>query len=73
MNYAYKLTTHGRAMLAACMALEKPLKIVRVAFGSGKVEEDVDLADVHELLSYISDGAVADRQHKDDRLTLTIQ
>ena len=49
MNYAYKLTTHGRAMLAACMALEKPLKIVRVAFGGGKVEEDVDLADVHEL------------------------
>ena len=49
-EYAYKPTTHGRAVMAACLALEKPFKITRVAFGSGKVEESVNLADVHQLL-----------------------
>lgn len=73
MDYAYKLTTHGRAVMAACMALEKPFHVTRVAFGSGKVSEDANLADVHELLEYVSDGAVADRSHKDDRFCLTIQ
>lgn len=73
MDYTYKPTTHGRAVMAACMALEKPLKIVRVAFGSGKVGEDINLADVHELLEYVSDGAVAERRHEDDRFYLTVQ
>lgn len=73
MDYTYKPTTHGRAVMAACMALEKPLKIVRVAFGSGKVDEDTNLADVHELLEYVSDGAVAERRHEDDRFYLTAQ
>lgn len=73
MEYRYKPTTHGRNAIAACMALEKPFKITRVAFGSGKVDEDMNLADVHELLNYVSDGAVAERRHEDDRLYLTIQ
>ena len=34
MDYAYKPTTHGRAVMAACMALEKPFHVTRVAFGS---------------------------------------
>ena len=73
MDYTYKPTTHGRAVMAACMDLEKPLKIVRVAFGSGKVAEDTNLADVHELLEYVSDGAVAERRHEEDRFFLTVQ
>lgn len=73
MEYSYKPTTHGRSVMAACMALEKPLKITRVAFGSGKVADGVNLADVHELLAYVSDGAVADRRHENDRFLLTIQ
>lgn len=73
MNYAYKPTTNGRAALAACLALEKAPKIVRVAFGNGRVEDGVDLADVHELRSYIADGAVTRRRHEGDRFYLTIQ
>ncbi len=73
MDYSYKPTTNGRNALAACMALEKAPKITRVAFGSGKAAEDVNLADVHELLSYVSEGAVADRRHEGDRFFLTLQ
>lgn len=73
MEYTYKPTTHGRSVMAACMALEKPLKITRVAFGSGKVDEEINLADVHELLEYVTDGAVAERRHEDDRFCLTVQ
>lgn len=73
MEYRYKPTTHGRNALAACMAMEKPPKITRVAFGSGKVDEDVNLADVHQLLSYVADGAVGERRHENDRVYLTIQ
>lgn len=73
MDYAYKITTHGRTVIAACMAMEKPLKITRVAFGSGRVDEDTNLADVHELLEYVSEGALAERRHENDRFYLTIQ
>lgn len=73
MNYEYKVTTHGRAVMAACMDLEKPFRIKRVAFGSGKISEDAELADVHELLEYVSDGAVAQRSHEDNRFNLTVQ
>lgn len=73
MNYIYKVTTHGRAVMAACMALEKPMKITRIAFGSGKVSEEINLADVHELLAFVSDGAITERRHEADRLFLTIQ
>ena len=73
MKQAYKPTTHGLAVMAACLALEKPFKITRVAFGSGKVDEDTNLADVHELLAFESDGAVCNRRHENDRLHFTIQ
>lgn len=73
MDYAYKVTTHGRAVMAACMALEAAFRVTRVAFGSGRVEEETNLADVHQLLAYVSDGAVADKRHQDDRFELTIQ
>lgn len=73
MDYAYKPTTHGRAVMAACMALERPFHVTRVAFGSGRVEPDTNLANIHELLEYVSEGAVGDRRHQDDRFELTIQ
>lgn len=73
MDYTYKPTTHGRAVMAACMALERPFHITRVAFGSGLVDEETDLADVHQLLVYVSDGAVSERRHQGDRYQLTIQ
>ena len=73
MDYAYKITTHGRFVMAACMALEKPFHITRVAFGSGIVGPDVNRADIHELVTYVSDGAVTERTHRDDRLNITIQ
>lgn len=73
MDYCYKVTTHGRAVMAACMALEQPMKITRVAFGSGKIEADVNPADVHALLSFVSNGTVAERRHEADRLFLTIR
>ncbi len=72
-EYAYKPTTHGQAVMAACMALERPFRITRVAFGGGKVDRGVNLADVHELLEYVSEGTIAERRHEDDRLYLTIQ
>lgn len=73
MDYAYKTTTHGLGVMAACMDLEKPLKITRIAFGDGKADEDTNLADVHELVSFVSDGAVTKRQHEANRLMLTIE
>lgn len=71
--YEYKITTHGRAAMAACMDMEKPLRITNVAFGSGKAAPGTELADMHELISYVSPGAVANRRHEDDRLFLTLQ
>ena len=73
MDQAYKPTTHGLAVMAACLALERPFKITRVAFGSGKVDENTNLADVHELLSFVTDGAVCGRRHENDRFFFTIQ
>ena len=73
MEYRYKPTTHGRAAMAAYMALEKPFHITRVAFGSGLVDRDVNLADVHQLVSYVSDGAAGERRHENDRFYFTIQ
>lgn len=55
------------------MATEKPLKLTRVSIGSGTVSEGTDLADVHQLLSYVVDGEIAERSHEGERLNLTIQ
>ena len=39
LDYAYKITTNGRAAMAAYMALgDKPFRLTRVAFGSGRVD-----------------------------------
>lgn len=74
MDYSYKPTTHGRAVMAACMALgDKPFTITRIAFGSGKVDAETNLADVHELISYVCDGSIVERRHESDRLYLTLQ
>ncbi|MCM1236290.1 MAG: hypothetical protein NC489_39925 [Ruminococcus flavefaciens] len=74
MEYSYKPTTHGRAAMAAYMALgTKPFHITRVVFGSGMVDKETNLADMHELIAYVSDGAVAERRHEDDRFYITIQ
>lgn len=73
MDYAFKPTTNGRAVTAACAALEKPLRITRVAVGSGMVPENVNLADVHELYQYVAEGTISERRHEDDRLYLTVQ
>ena len=73
MEYGYKPTTKGREILAACMALSAPLELTRVLVGSGKVSEDTNLADVHELLQYVTTGYIGDRRHENDRLYLDIQ
>lgn len=73
MEYGYKLTTHGRSVLTACMATETPLHLTRAAVGNGLVDESMDLADVHDLVSYVTEGAIAERRHEDDRLYLTVQ
>lgn len=73
MEYGYKPTTTGRSIIAACMAKEVPLTITRVMVGSGMVGEETDLADVHELLSPVASGTIAERYHKKDRLFLTVQ
>lgn len=73
MNYGYKVTTNGRKVLAACLAAEMPPTMTRVSFGSGTVAEDVDLADVHELVSYVTDGKVTEKRHENDRFYMTLQ
>lgn len=73
MDYGFKLTTNGSALLAACMALKKPLRLTRVAVGSGMVPEGVKLADVHQLYQYVADGAVGGCSHENNILYLTIQ
>lgn len=73
MEYAFKPTTNGRRVVAACGALEKQFRITRVAVGSGMVPEGVNLADVHELYQYVTEGAVSERRHENDRLYLTVQ
>lgn len=63
MDYGYKVTTNGRNLLAALMALGSGLVLTRVAMGSGTVEDGTDLADVHELVSYVTDGTIGGRSH----------
>lgn len=73
MDHAFKLTTNGRALIAACVDLEKPLQVSRVAVGSGMVPDGTDLADVHALFDYVADGSIGDRYHENDHLYITIQ
>ena len=71
MNYGFKPTTHGEALIAACMDLGAPLKITRAAVGSGLAGGS--LANTHALIHYIADADIADRRHEGDRFFLTIQ
>lgn len=73
MDYGYKITTHGRALLAKCLDLSKPLKLTRAAVGSGLVDQDEDLAKVHALVRYAAEASIADRRHEGDRLFLTVR
>jgi len=73
LDYGYKPTTTGRAILAACLANQTPLILTRVAMGSGVVPEGTNLADMHELVSYVADGSLGERTHKDDRLYFSVQ
>ena len=63
MNYSFKVTTGGRELLAALLATGKELEITRVAVGSGKVAEDVNLADMTDLIQYVAEGTIAQRRH----------
>lgn len=72
-EFQFAVTTTGRAVIAACMAREKPLRITRVAFGSGELPDGIALADVHELYNYVADGSIADRRHDGETVSLTAQ
>ena len=70
MNYAFKITTNGRRVLAACIDTGKALELTRVAVGKGRISESADLADQHELISYVTDASIGNRRHSQDRLYL---
>lgn len=73
LDYGFKPTTSGRALIAKCAALEKPLILTRVSVGSGRVPEGANLADIHELVQYVADGTIEHRRHKDNRFSFTVQ
>lgn len=73
MDYGYKLTTNGLELMTACMAQKAPLDITRVAMGSGQVQDGTNLADMHDLVNYVVDGAIGERHHKDNQFYLTVQ
>lgn len=73
MDYGYKLTTHGRAALAACLARDAPLTLTRAAVGSGQAPEGAELAELHQLIAPVAQAAIGERRHEGDRLLLTIQ
>lgn len=73
MNYSFKVTTGGRELLAALLATGAELEITRAAIGSGKVAEDVNLADMTDLIQYVAEGTIAQRRHQDNVLYLTVQ
>lgn len=73
MDYAYKITTHGRAVLAACMDMSQPLKLTRAAVGRGLIDKAADLATQHALVQYAAEATIADRRHEGDHLYLTVR
>lgn len=73
MDHGYKITTHGRKLLAACGDLERPLRLTRAAVGSGRVDTDEDLAKVHDLVQYAAEASITDRRHEEDRLFLPVR
>lgn len=73
MEYGYKPTTNGRRVIVACMDTGSPFEITRVAVGKGLIDEGTDLADQHELIDYVADGTISNRQHENNQLYLTVQ
>ena len=73
MDYGYKITTHGRQLLAACLDIGRPLRLTRAAVGSGLIDGAEDLARTHALIHYVSEASIADRRHEEDRLFLTVR
>lgn len=71
MNYGFKPTTHGEALIAACMDLGAPLKITRAAVGSGLAGGA--LANTHALVHYITDASIGERRHEGNQLFLSVQ
>lgn len=71
MNYGFKPTTHGEALIAACMDLGAPLKITRAAVGSGLAGGS--LADTHALVHYIAEASIGERRHEGNQLFLSVQ
>ena len=66
MDYGYKITTHGRQLLAACLDIGKPLRLTRAAVGSGLIDGAEDLARTHALIHYVSEASIADRRHEEE-------
>ena len=73
MDRQYKITTHGRAVQAACLDLELPLKITRAAVGSGVLPEGAALEEQTALIQYVADVPITDRRHEENLLYLTVQ
>ena len=73
MDMGFKPTTHGRNVLIACMDSGNTLELTRVAVGKGLIPEGRDLADQHELVDYVADGAIGDRRHENNRMMLSVQ
>lgn len=73
MDIAFKVTTNGRAVLAACMSDGNALQISGVDFGKGLVPEGTDLANVHALVDEVADGTIAEWYHEGEQLHLTAQ
>ena len=73
MNYSFKVTTAGRALLAELLATGKELEITRAAVGSGKVSAEQNLADMTDLVKFEAEATIAQRSHRDNILFLTVQ
>lgn len=73
MDYGYKITTHGRQLLAELLDTGQPLRLTRAAVGSGRVDEAEDLAKVHSLIHPVASAAITERRHEDDRMFLTVR
>lgn len=71
LNYGFKPTTHGEALIAACMDLGAPLKITRAAVGSGMAGGS--LSEVHELIQYVAEASIGERRHEGNQLYLSVQ
>lgn len=73
MDRSYRITTNGVAVIAACLAGEKPLTLTRAAIGSGKVPEGQDLREVHALVSRVADATIGERTRVGNAFHVSVQ